>query len=801
MTLEDRLRSKLVNASADHSAPSSPTTDTFAPAPPNKSDDPASIPLPPSPALAPAAEELPFEQPNDPAPLPLPAPANADPLTISLPNSPPPASIPSLVAEIAQPQDEQPPPTPMKDTQPRQSNEGAARPSIDKPLPPDIPPASNTLDVVKESEPRLSVDIELPPGIAAEQNDVEKLRERLKLVEQRFSDVSRSFKRLQAERVAADKVLKELTPLEGIADSEGLREHLRNMTMKIDMSTDEIKRLNGVMHQHDERVEELRDIHRLESKSQSEQIDKLKLQVKEVEALLTATSATTSSIEAASSSKQSTIDQLKKDLSNAQTTIKEEEEKRTKAIILLKTVRQKLVKAEKDREDMTKERDDVRAERDTAKSEIAQAKSEVDKVKSEKEKDVAGLKAQFDREVASLKEKFEKEASTRKSQFELEAITTKAAHTKDLNAKIARITQLEGIVRSLTQEKDSMFDQLQLRQAELESSQSHNESLANQNTELQHQLREATERIAMLSEETENARRDLATPDADRLPADSAVYRLPGAVSPTQGYSTPVELARLLSETEGRYEARLSDLRSKIRALEKERTESEEDWEKRISERGKEIERLRKTIAEKDESVKERQRSWEVSEEKIGKLERLVKETVLVRDELKEQLQALKIELNKARESETSLREEKADEETRISSLEKQIEELKARDAQLRSSNKTLREELKKVQSSAALLEKQRNPGVGYWASASTSPRPTVTEFPSTSASGPVVAQSNGSASPRPDSPAAVDKKSVPSANSNAEEEVNLEYLRNVILQFLENEKMRVSSRALLYFL
>ena len=38
----------------------------------------------------------------------------------------------------------------------------------------------------------------------------------------------------------------------------------------------------------DERIEELRDIHRLESKSQSDQIDKLKAQVEEAEKLLKA---------------------------------------------------------------------------------------------------------------------------------------------------------------------------------------------------------------------------------------------------------------------------------------------------------------------------------------------------------------------------------------------------------------------------------------------------------------------------------------------------------------------------------
>ena len=93
----------------------------------------------------------------------------------------------------------------------------------------------------------------------------------------------------------------------------------------------------------------------------------------------------------------------------------------------------------------------------------------------------------------------------------------------------------------------------------------------------------------------------------------------------------------------------------------------------------------------------------------------------------------------------------------------------------------TLREELRKVQSSAALLERQRNPGVGYWASktdssSERSPMSSTTELSR-------------------DSP---DRPSSPST-SKSDEEVNYEYLRNVILQFLEHKEMRVNNLSYLY--
>jgi hypothetical protein len=84
----------------------------------------------------------------------------------------------------------------------------------------------------------------------------------------------------------------------------------------------------------------------------------------------------------------------------------------------------------------------------------------------------------------------------------------------------------------------------------------------------------------------------------------------------------------------------------------------------------------------------------------------------------------------------------------------------------------TLREELRKVQSSAALLDRQRGPGVGYWGSTSA---PDV----------------NAPLSPVSPRPPGASRPESPITKSN-DEDVNLEYLRNVILQFLEHKEMRV---------
>jgi hypothetical protein len=92
-----------------------------------------------------------------------------------------------------------------------------------------------------------------------------------------------------------------------------------------------------------------------------------------------------------------------------------------------------------------------------------------------------------------------------------------------------------------------------------------------------------------------------------------------------------------------------------------------------------------------------------------------------------------------------------------------------------------MKEELKKVQSSAAILERQRSPGIGYWSSRQLEGNPAASR------------SSIGSIEPsdppsRITSPApAVPKRVI------EDQEVNLEYLRNVIFQFLEHQEMRVS--------
>ncbi|KAJ7293654.1 hypothetical protein C8J57DRAFT_1429415 [Mycena rebaudengoi] len=595
------------------------------------------------------------------------------------------------------------------------------------PSEPAAPAPSSIDDTVEESDialPSVEPDVDVleisddSSGIV----DVDALQARLKLVNQRFSDVSTSFKRLRAEKASADAVFRDLTPLESISDSQALRDFVQNVILKSEISIEEIGRLNKKLETQEDRIEELRDTHRMESSSQSDQIEKLKKQLADVEPLLKASQGSITQRDENAAAQKVEMERLLGE---------DEEEKRVKAISLLKTVRQKLVKAEKERDDIQREtatsKEKEKADREREHLERSKLQAEVEMVNSEREKAVAGLKAQFDREVATIRDRHDKETAGIRGQFELEALTAK-------------------LLTSLTNDKNSFFDQLQLRQAELESAQSHLESLQSQNTELQYQLRESDDRFALLNEDIAEARRE--QDNRSREP------------------STPAEdVARLLSAAEAKYESKLGELRKNLSAVEKERNESEAQWSRKLRDKVRENDDLKHAIGTAA-------RTRHLDEGEVDKLKDQIKdlqEEVRLHQAATAELRAQSLHLEYA---ETSTKAQETEASAKIHVLEQLVEEVKAREAQLRASNKTLREELRKVQSSAALLERQRNPGVGYWTSKPEAVPPEVRTSMSSSSSDSRVA------SPVPASP-------------QNEEEVNLEYLRNVILQFLEHKEMR----------
>lgn len=582
--------------------------------------------------------------------------------------------------------------------------------------------------------------------------DVEAIQERLRLVEQRFSDVSTSFKKLQAERSAVNDVIRELTPLEDADDATVLRDYLSNMNMKTELTQDELQRLNGKLTRQEERIEELRDTHRLETRSQSDQIYKLRQQLNEAEALVAASQASASHTEEETARRNAEIERLAVEVAKAKEVAKEEEEKRVKAISLLKTVRQKLVKAEKDRDDALKEigesKEKDRLEREKERAERARLQSEIDAVNSEREKAVTGLRTQFDKEVATVKERSEKELSAARAQFEVEIAALKMSHSTELTLKRSQIATLETSVNNLSRKNMASFEQLQIRQAELESSQHHVGTLQSQHTELQFQLREAQDRLTLLAEEISDLRGE-----------QEAQSHGPGV--------SQEDVSQLISTMEAKYEARLAELKKNLILAEKERTESEANWSRKLCDKGRETDELKLILQSSARLREEKESTTGVLKSEIEKL------TAEVQNHQRHALE-LQLRVDRMNDAETSFQLRISDAQAEAEGYKNQLENLKAHEVQLRGHIKTLREELRKVQNSAALLERQRNPGVGYWTS-----RIENTDSRASISSGSEVP--SRAASPGPTS----------STPSKGDEDINLEYLRNVILQFLEHKEMR----------
>lgn len=500
---------------------------------------------------------------------------------------------------------------------------------------------------------------------------------------------------------------------------------------------------------------------------------------------------------------------------------KEEEEKRIKALSLLRALRQKLVKNEQDKGEsdwlVAEARAGEKQAQDTLKADRARFDAEIVALRAAQEQQVNKLKQGFERETQTLKAQFERDATNKKGQFELNAITAKAQQAKELAAREARITQLEATVRDLSAARDSVFAQLEARQAEVEASAAQQEQLKTRAAELEYEAAEQRDRAAALQDEVDELRRHRH--DAAR---DETTTR------------------RVLEEAEARHAAKVRDLEARASQLERDRREVEDEMGRNLQERLREVERLRAALAKKDVDFADSVQNSQKREKEIDEAQKARAEVEKRLKTVEASLQALQDDAARARQGEvrpsaSSLTRRKPAHSrvcARTGRGQGRVERpLAARDrargsarggpdtrvqpplgkqgASLRflalSHNRpltspprpidqTLREELRKLQSGVLLAEKQRTPGVGYFASISQqqqqhsgpsgAARSSTSSLVSPPLAGPSSAPTAGGDAPS--------QALVPNPNGNADEAISYEYLRNVVLQFLERPEMRV---------
>jgi hypothetical protein len=338
-------------------------------------------------------------------------------------------------------------------------------------------------------------------------------------------------------------------------------------------------------------MEELRDTHRLESKSQTAQIDSLTSALKPLKDQLARSEETLKLTKAEVVLAQEAHEKTK-------LVAKEEEEKRIKALSLLRALRQKLVKSEKDMEESNKEREALKvsenAAQETLRGDRARFDQEIVSLRAAQEQQHSKMRNSFDRESTSIRAQNERESLAKKRQYELELITIKAANVKELAGKDTRIQQLEGTIKEITTSRDALFEDLQLRTAEMESSSSHQEALQARVGELQYEARDARDRAAALQEELDQIRKSQRDVTRDET-----------------------NTRRLLLEAEARHETKVRDMEARARQSEVDRQETEEEMGRNLQDRLKEVERMRQQIVQKDVDYAESIRLQQQRDEKI----------------------------------------------------------------------------------------------------------------------------------------------------------------------------------------
>ncbi|KAG0324163.1 hypothetical protein BG000_002312 [Podila horticola] len=354
-----------------------------------------------------------------------------------------------------------------------------------------------------------------------------------------------------------------------------------------------------------------------------------------------------------------------------------------------------------------------------------------------------------DAEVAKL--------SVLNAQQEIRNLTDKStSKTNSLTTELSKaqgtLIKVERERDDLSKEKTSLQDQIQRLKAELKALQSTLENSETQLAEYKHLLAESRDRADTLEELTSIARRVAETKVTDFEAMVARVTELESSLSQAQGEIEEVKSSREIEFLEARREAEKNI--AELQAL----AETGEQ----------EIARLKDVEEEHRAMIEDLEKERDSSKEKVGALEL----DICKLNELKEQLE---LDLN----TEKSLvQDQKA--------LEQQAEECKNRECHLRTLNKTLKDEVRKLQKQIPGFSPQPSPSLH---SQYTSGFP-ATPMPSSIAAngtGPR-AMSMSSLTTPPSTP----RFSRPLFQNAPDEDVNIEYLKNVMLNFMEHKERRI---------
>lgn len=330
---------------------------------------------------------------------------------------------------------------------------------------------------------------------------------------------------------------------------------------------------------HEELLQDLRETHRIERESSAAALVALRSQLSSKDGPLKAITTQLTMAEETTKLAQAELVISREEYEKMKLVAKEEEERRVKALSLLRALRQKIVKLDKEKEEYERSLDAVKLGESTAVEAL-----KLEKSRTEKEMMTLRLKqeTQMGKLSHSLKAQYEREAVARKAAFEGEMKTIRANQVKDLTSRENRIRQLEGTVKELTQARDRIFGESEAKMEETESATKECARVKVELVELKYSMKEIEDRSAALAEELDEARKDQRVSTRD-----------------------DTNLRRALAEAEARHETRSRDLLARITQLELDRQAVEVEMSMTLSERNKEIEKMRKEMMDKEREGKE----------------------------------------------------------------------------------------------------------------------------------------------------------------------------------------------------
>ncbi|CAH7672405.1 hypothetical protein PPACK8108_LOCUS7214, partial [Phakopsora pachyrhizi] len=492
------------------------------------------------------------------------------------------------------------------------------------------------------------------------------------------------------------------------------------------------------------------------------------------------------------------------ELEQLQTKLRAEEEKRAKSISLLRAVRTKLVQTEKEKVEVEAELKRIKTESEKREADnqslIKGLEDDLTRLKISNEQQNSRSKHIYERELASIRSQAERELTQQRSQFELDQITLKSSLEKEVLNKSQRITSLENRLKDALREKERLFEELQACQSEVESIRSKDDRLEAQIGELNHQLNQSNDQIQTLSEELDRLRKTSSSLSLSSSSSAKATATL--IPSSSSSYREESELERTIKDLENQYALKLSSLNDRLSGSLRERLKEIERMRAEANQKshdyGDNLTNMKNRNEERDRGIEELMKL----KEKLSLAELTTNSQNLTIHNFKEEIDRLKEELTVAKQKQERLEEDQRqsldrEERLRANAQKRERGWVFASFSNINSQQSPTKTSRSGNARTRTVTNSPKTPRIDTPSINSDSSKINNKDRTSSSSSiSSVTSPSSSSSSPTHDGQHQQRKTIKDDDNQDDdgegdEAEVNFEYIRNTLLQFLEHKEMR----------